>query len=367
MTKTFQEWFDTLDWSNQKYLAENSRSAIKSYDKDGKETHYCSDIVAYKLKYECIPSHNENNFFSTFDKAHKSWKEEIAIRMLYASRLRTVNLISDSEYYAAIRESIDRFSIDELCNFITKDDFKPVMRQIALNGSNDRLIGCLLAADDIEHPDWSLLVTNIQDKNGYFDYKWFRFMPFDEALKLIRKDVSRIPDLLQYIRNDIQEQELKDNYLKQIRELVFCEDGLSETDRDLAIIHIYCNRSIHDFIQEILPIDIRYGRLIPLLYKAKHYNGKAIIEEMNSVINMRKGDRSTQEERNSESWYESIERNQYRYCKQIRQMAMIVRACATKSYPKSKASIIGDALCLLKMYDFNYDQVFNAVYGHSDC
>ena len=37
MTKTFQEWFDTLDWSNQKYLAENSRCAIKSYDKNGKE------------------------------------------------------------------------------------------------------------------------------------------------------------------------------------------------------------------------------------------------------------------------------------------------------------------------------------------
>ena len=47
-------------------------------------------------------------------------------------------------------------------------------------------------------------------------------------------------------------------------------------------------------------------------------------------------------------------------------MAMIVRACLTKSYPKSKASLIGDALCLLKMYDFNYDQIFRAVYGHSD-
>ena len=366
MTKTFQEWFDTLDWSNQKYLAENSRGIIKSYDKNGKETNYYSDIVAYKLKYKCIPSHNKDNFFSTFDRASKSWKEDVAIQMLYASRLKAVDMISDSEYYAAIREAINKFSINELCNFITEDDFKPAMRQVALNGNMDRLIGCLLAADDIEHPDWSLLASNTQDKNGYFDYKWFRFIPFDEALKLIRKDISRIPDLLQHIRNDIQEQEVKNNCLKQIRELVFCEDGLAENDRDLAIINIYRDRSIHDFVQEILPIDIRYGRLIPALYKAKHYNDKAIIEEMNSIINMRKGERSTQEERSREGWYESIERNQYRYCKQVRQMAMIVRACLTKSYPKSKASLIGDALCLLKMYNFNYDQIFRAVYGHSD-
>ena len=54
MTKTFQEWFDTLDWSNQKYLAENSRGTIKGYNKDGKETNYYSDIVAYKLKYRII-------------------------------------------------------------------------------------------------------------------------------------------------------------------------------------------------------------------------------------------------------------------------------------------------------------------------
>lgn len=366
MTKTFQEWFDTLDWSNQKYLAENSKGAIKGCDKDDKETHYYSNIVAYKLKYKCIPSHNKDNFFSTFDKACKSWKEEVAIQMLYASRLKAVDMISDSEYYAAIKKSIDHFSINELCNFITEDDFKPAMRQIAISGNMDRLIGCLLAADDIEHPDWSLLATNLQEENGYFDYKWFRFIPFNEALKLIRKDISRISDLLQHIRSDIQEQEVKNNCLKQIRELVFCEDGLSETDRDSAIINIYRDRSIHDFIQEILPIDIRYGQLIPALYKAKRYNDKAVIEEMNSVINMRKCERSTQEERSREGWYESIERNQYRYCKQVRQMAMIVRACLTKSYPKSKVSLIGDALCLLKMYDFNYNQIFKAVYGHSD-
>lgn len=367
MTKTFQEWFDTLDWSNQKYLADASGKAIKSYDKDGKETRYEADIVAYKLKCECISSHNETNFFSTFDRANKAYEKEAAIRMLYASRLKAVDMISDSEYYAAIREAINKFGISELCNYITEDDFKPAMRQLAMSGNVDRLIGCLLAADDIEHPDWSLLASNTKEKNGYFYYKWFRFIPFDEALKLIRKDVSRIPDLLQYIRYDIQEQEVKNNCLKQIRELIFCEDGLSEADRDSAIIKVYRDESIHSFIQEILPIDIRYGILIPALYKAKCYNDKAVIEEMNSIINMRKGDRGTKEERAREGWYESIERNQYRYCKQVRQMAMIVRACITKSYPKSKASLIGDALCLLKMYDFNYNQVFNAVYGYSDC
>lgn len=366
MTKTFQEWFDTLSWSDQRYLAENSKGAIEGYNNNGKVTTWASDIVAYKLKCECIPSHDKDNLFSTFSKANKSWNEEVAIRMLYASRLRAVDMISDSEYYAAIKEAIDKFSIGELCNYIAKDDFKTVMHQIAIHGNMNRLIGCLLAADDIEHPDWSLLATNSQNKNGYFDYKWFRFIPFNEALKLIRKDISRISDLLQYIRNDIQEQEVKNNCLKQIRELIFCEDGLSEADRDSAIISAYRDKNIHVFIQEILPIDIRYGRLIPALYNAKCYNDKAVIEEMNSVINMRKCERSTPEEKAREGWYKSIEHNQYRYCKQVRQMAMIVRACISKSYPKSKASLIGDALCLLKMYDFKYDQIFKAVYGHSD-
>ena len=366
MTKTFQEWFDTLSWLYQKYLAENSRGAIKGYDKNGRETNYYADVVTYKLKYECIPSHDKDTFFSTFDRANKSWKEEVAIRMLYASRLKSVNMISDSEYYAAIKETINKFTIAELCNFITEDDFKPVMRQMALNGSNDRLIGCLLAADDIEHVDWSLLASESDDKNGYFDYKWFRYIPFDEALKLIRKDISRIPSLLQYVRADIEEQEVKDNCLKRIRELVFCEDGLAEADRVSAIVRLYRDRSIHDFIREILPIDMQYGRLLLRLYREKSWSDKAIVEDTNRIINMRKGDMSTEEERRREDWYESTERNQYRYCKQIRQMAMIVRACVTKSYPKSKASLIGDALCLLKMYDFNYDSIFKAVYGHSD-
>lgn len=363
MVKTFQEWFAEQDWSKQMYLASNN-DFINGYDKNGKKTHYQQDIVEYKAVIKCLPAHDKDTFFQSYDTSRKSWKPEIATQLLYASRLKSVNMISDSEYIAVIREGIDRFGCDEIQHYLTEKDFKFAMKQAAVYKYNAKLVSCIYCADDPEHPDWSLLVSEKEEEN-YFEYKWFRFIPFNEALKLVRKDLSIINHLMQFIREQ-EDKEVKDNYLKQVRELIFSKNGLSLMDRNKILIHLYKDRSIHDFIREILPIDIRYGKLIPDIYKAKRYTGKAITEEMNGIINLRKRDSGTQEERDQENWYESTESSKPRYSKKVRQMAMIYRACLDKSYPKTKATLIGDALCLLKMYDFNWNQVFDAVYGHSD-
>lgn len=369
MVKTIQEWFSSLDWSKQLYLNNIYGGLIKGYNKDGKESHYSSEITEYRLNINCLSPHNEDNYFRNYDRANKSWGDEVAVQVLYASRLKTVNMISDSEYMSIMRKGIDKFGFHEIQSFITETDFKYICKLGAVYGNYKKLLPCVMASDDPDNPDWSLLVSE-QEDNNMFDYRWFEFIPFNEALKLVRKDLTIITHLMQFIRNERHSDEelvQKQNHLKQVRELIFCENGISAKDREKIIVHLYSDRSIHDFIWEILPIDIRYGKLISEIYKRKRYSDKAIIQEMNSIIEQRKHDNGTTEERKQENWYSSEESNQYRYSKKVRQMAMIFRACVTKSYPKSKASVIGDALCLLKMYDFNWNQIFDAVYGHADC
>lgn len=363
MVKTFSEWFDEQDWSTQMYFAGCS-SFIQGVDEKGEKAHG-SRVVKYQVKINCLPEHNKDNFFSTYDRASKSWKDQLAVQLLYASRLKTVNMLSDSEYYAIIRKGVDTFGLDEIQNYLIAKDFREALKQAAIYKWNEKLIACICCADDPENPDWSLLVSEKEEDN-YFEYKWFKFIPFDQALNLVRKDLSLLEKLAQFIRDE-QDKEVKDNHLKQVRELIFSKDGLSVDDREKALFYIYRNRSINDFIREILPIDIRYGKLISKFYSYKHYSEKAIVEEMNRIIDLRKRDAGTEEERARPDWYESIESSKPRYGKKIRQMAMLYRACVTKSYPKSKTSIIGDALCLLKMYDFSWSQVFDATYGHSDC
>lgn len=363
MVKTFSEWFDEQDWDTQMYFAGCS-SLIQGLDENGKKSSY-TKTVKYQVKINCLPEHDKDTFFITYDRASKAWKDQLAIQLLYASRLKTVNMLSDSEYYAVMRKGVDTFGLDEIQNYITATDFKEALKQAAIYKWNEKLVACICCADDPENPDWSLLVSEKEEDN-YFEYKWFRFIPFDQALNLVRKDLSLLDKLRQFIREE-RDKEIKSNHLKQVRELVFGKDGLSINDRTKALLYLYRDRCIHDFIWEILPIDIRYGKLIPKIYEYKHYTEKAIVEEMNRVIDMRKRDGGTEEEKSRPDWYQSAESNKPRYSKKIRQMAMLYRACVTKSYPKTKAALIGDALCLLKMYDFNWDQVFDAVYGHSDC
>ena len=151
MTKTFQEWFDTLDWSNQKYLAENSRGIIKSYDKDGKETNYYSDIVAYKLKYKCIPSHNEDNFFSTFDRANKSLA---LIDETPAIQLNQVNVNINNE------EGLDRESRLKVTEAV-----KAIMSRLKLQDPIVESDDTVIINEDVENESQEKLLNEENEEN----------------------------------------------------------------------------------------------------------------------------------------------------------------------------------------------------------
>ena len=367
MVKTFQEYIDNLDWSKKLYLMDNC-ALLKGYNDKGEVcTHTSSQVVDVKAKINCVPpvSTNKEDSYYQYSKIKDSWKADDAIRMLYASRLQQVGMISDTEYYKTLDTASDKFNLAELQNMLTEPQLKDACRYLASRDIVFKRLGeCLYAADDLDNVDWSLLIADKEEDNN-FDYKWFNFIPFNEGLKLIKKDVGVVRHLLQWIRN--QDREEREPYMKQIRQLLFSREGLTPKDRDKAIVYIYRDRSVHDFIWEILPIDFRFGKLLGKIYRAKNYKDKAITEEMNSIINCRKCDHRTHEEYelNYAEWTQNGDGRTYRYSRKVRQMAALFRACTEKSYPKSMTGLIGDALYVLKLYDYNWEQVFNAVYGHS--
>lgn len=367
MVKTFQEYVDSLDWSQKLYLMDNC-ALLNGYDDKGEKcNHTSARVVDVKVDINCVPpvSTDKDDLYCQYAKIKNSWKAEDAIRMLYASRLQQVGMISDSEYYKTLDIASDKFNMAELQDMLTEPQLKDACRYLAGKDMVYKRLGhCLYAADDLDHIDWSLLLTDREEDNG-FEYKWFNFIPFNEALKLIKKDVAIVRHLLQWIRN--QDREQREPYLKQIRQLLFSKDGLTPKDRDRAITYIYRDKSIHEFIWEVLPIDFRFGKLLDKIYSNKGYKDKAITEEMNSIINCRKCDNRTPQEREFDyaEWMQTGEGKTYRYSRKVRQMAALFRACTEKSYPKSMTGLIGDALYVLKLYNYDWNQVFDAVYGHS--
>ena len=111
MTKTFQEWFDTLDWSNQKYLAENSRSIIKGYNKDGKETNYyymIRETGGYMSgAYVDGREGNRNNPYVKSNVGSESYILELG----YITSEHDLNLIDhhNTEYLQAVSDAISSY------------------------------------------------------------------------------------------------------------------------------------------------------------------------------------------------------------------------------------------------------------------
>ena len=140
-----------------------------------------------------------------------------------------------------------------------------------------------------------------------------------------------------------------------IDELLFCAtSNLTEARKKDIIAKTYWNTSylpteekVADFFKRIVAVDhsyLRYFRDIVHQYPAiamKLYTQKKPDSELT-------GNESIAE--------------QYRYNKELRKLFVIAHMCELKNMTKNKASIAKEVAPLLKIYGYNWDEIYNAMY-----
>jgi len=198
-----------------------------------------------------------------------------------------------------------------------------------------RLSEILLVTEDFDNIDWSDLDETIQLDTISMDI--FGHEKIIEAAKA-NPDMVRIERTA--MKNDLFD------------ELFFCENGWTKSQKE----HILRNWStsldgVRDFMERVVAVDESYLRYIGTYFiyqepalAAHLYKEKKPITELNALP---AGHSQTEE---------------FRYPKHYRKLFHIAACCARKNVGKALAGTIGDVACTLKMYGYDFNQVFDCMY-----
>ena len=136
-------------------------------------------------------------------------------------------------------------------------------------------------------------------------------------------------------------------------EMFFCDEDMTQYRKKLILNELYCHnyhmpelQDIQDFFKRIVAVDHSYLRFI---YK--------IIDKYPSLAMKLYNEKKPDDE---------IEGNsvsgQFRYSPEIRRMFIIAHMCTLKRVTKTKASIAKEVAPLLKIYGYNFDTIYDALY-----
>ena len=137
--------------------------------------------------------------------------------------------------------------------------------------------------------------------------------------------------------------------------LFFCENSkLTQSNKMEILRQAYTNGShlpdenmMQDFFKRIVAVDHSYLRFIYTIIKSypalamKLYQQKKPADELTG----------------NESVAET-----FRYNKELRKLFVIAHACALKRISKVKSGIVKEVAPLLKIYGYNWDEIYNAMY-----
>jgi len=138
-------------------------------------------------------------------------------------------------------------------------------------------------------------------------------------------------------------------------ELFFCKDSwLTQSNKMQVLDRLYANssdlpnlRTTEDFFKRIVAVDHSYLRYIHKIIKRYPAIAMQLYQQK----------KPEEELTGNES---SIE--QYRYPKEIRKLFVIAHMCVLKRVSKVKSSIAKEVAPLLKIYGYNWDDVYDALY-----
>ena len=136
-----------------------------------------------------------------------------------------------------------------------------------------------------------------------------------------------------------------------VDELFFGEDQLTE-DQKRRVITGYVRdvRDVKDFMQRFVAVDESYLK----------YLGYIIDDRPDLAMKLYKQKKPDDE---LAEYGEHVKiADSYRYPKEYRKLFLIAGCCARENVGKAKAGLIGEIASLLKMYSWNYLDIFYCLY-----
>lgn len=341
---TLREYLDSLPEVSQKWLEANCKF-IDVNSKDGykhkepmldviqkrlADSNYHREISEEDVIFSMLLSRNSKGeyVYSNGNDLSTDERNELIYSLLYNKH--GSNMLDYSETYylplgyirLAAKKAIQRYQEDE--SEENKD-------KLELND-------LLLFTDDFSNIDWSKLRLN----------SWMTVTT--GLLGILPKDIAKKYLLCRPTALDINHIPMDCDVFD---ELFFGEDGWSERQKHDVIGKIeHSEQGVANFMQRIVAVEKKYLREIYDLI-CYSYNQNVNKSFSNSLYCLKK---PTEELNNCPKKY------QYRYSDEYRKLFWIARCCYLGYTNRTAVSKMKDAGSLLKLYGYNFNNIFDILY-----
>lgn len=338
--KTLRQWFESLSQETQEYIVNN--------------------CTWFDITSEDYYKHNSGSIESI-----KSTAEYVF------NRLNEEKYINDDFVNSAIIT----------CVKMIKDKLTPEEYIYLLHGIKDTIRPNSSCFDAMDRRELLKLTKKYKDQarkndkwNTYYEYKYdlkdFLLMveDFDNIdFSLLNRDTlcldSATSEILGYneMYNIAKDTPGKFSFRSRGRSnmdnkvfdsLFFCEDGWTREQKK-KILHNYGynEEDAEDFMKRIVAVDESYLKFFCNYFIC---NNPALARRLYTQ-------KKTEDELNALPANHKIE-DEYRYPKSYRKLFHIAACCARENVGKAMAGTIGDVACMLKMYAYDFNQVFDCMY-----
>lgn len=312
--KTFKQWVDGLGEAARDYIEKR-----------------CSDWADFTTKdyYRKIDPNDTELLRKLIKEAYgynKADKLLLATSMLL---LQKADAESEEMFKTLLVNNGDYDNT--LCAVIGRDAYREWYKNKYGQRLNKSIDYILLMTDDFDNIDFS----EYDNGNLTADPEYFDIFGEEYMLNFLREN----PRLFKPTRLAIDDE--------RFDKLFFGENGWTEAQKK-QVIGNYTGDvwQMDDFLERIVAVDKSYLKYVyNIIYRdaaaaAKLYTAKKDNYDVNTT---------TVQQR-------------FRYSKELRKLFMIAGCCARESLPKTKAGTIGDISALVKLYNFDFNSIFDCLY-----
>lgn len=382
MFDKFKEYWDTLNIRQKNALYSRYGGSSFIYKKDSYDR-YEEPELRFPTAFATLDPEKYKEEMAAIELAHSDDRYDGAMnfdKIMYITNFmcKNTNFISKEQYEIELNNYLEKacgkLNFNRYSKIFTEEQFMTFLKAFLVEHANNlgsmaSIQFSLLMSDDPKSFDY----TRIGDCN------WKYLFYTQDQLKA---EVIKDPDNLRKIEDvfcrggNTELDQMYTNMYNSITEGSFnYKDETEKALRDALIIQKYKYAPLHDFIQEILTIDIQFGKLLVPLLKAANRSEYHIKTSVNDVVNSKKYVRDwirisgIDNKEIAEDTYlgrelTDIEKDEYRYSKTIRQMCYLARCCMLRRIPTSKMSFVGNGLAIVQLFDYDWDKIWDSMYGH---
>ena len=327
--KTFKKWFDTKSEETQQYLLKNCLWIDKNSPDRYRHPKNQQEVKEQVMQYASSRFNDDN------------YVDSDRLQQMLAAYLQCDKLLkeSDPNAYYDLLTVLWKNAQTEVEMTIDAMDLREVYKRnhnVKKRWPDRYKLGqVLLVTEDFDNVDWDLLDDGMSLNDVTMD-----IFGHDRIIEIAKRNPSMVHVQGTNINNDLFD------------ELFFCKDGWTKAQKEDIIKDWNLNTDgVRDFIKRVVAVDESYLRYIGTYFinnepalAAHLYKEKKSFDELNALP---AGHNQADE---------------YRYPKHYRKLFHIAACCARGNVGKAMAGTIGDVACMLKMYAYNFNSVFDCMY-----